>query len=278
MRRTLLALATIALTVAAGALADPAAGATTADLALTQTAAPQPAGVLDLRIVITNQGPSTAKTVRLNEFLAGSGITSVSHTSNRSKASCRAITPLSGFTLGRQCTIGQLAAGAVWDVTYIVKAPTGTPIQSRAGVHSAVTDPDNANNVATVSSWTGPVTDIAVQFISESAPDSAGFVTAGISVQNLGPNMSNNIVLSASEGEWLGTTSGLIAPICPDTAVAAALDACAVGAFPAGEGTTADLKFFGIPTHAPLTVSVYSTSGTFDPVSSDDTTSVPQPA
>ena len=180
------------LLLGAGAAADDAVAQTAgADLVVSQTASPQPGGALALAIVVRNAGPSNATAVAVRQLFNASGITAISHVSNRS-TNCRAVKPPLGYTHARKCQIARLDAGKSWNLTFTVKAPTGTPVSAKANLAASVADLNGANNVASVSSWTGPVADLSVALGATVVDHSSGTVLQPVSVWNGGPNTVPN--------------------------------------------------------------------------------------
>jgi large repetitive protein len=115
-----------------------------ADLAIGMTAAPDPVapgGTLTYTLQVTNNGPSSATTIAVNDTLPA-GISFVS----ASGASCN------GNDVSVQCSTPSLASGNTLMISIVVKAPNaGGTITNKAKVSSATPDPNSGNDVATTS-------------------------------------------------------------------------------------------------------------------------------
>ncbi len=167
--------------------------ATSADLALAETASPSPAAVggnLTYTLTITNNGPNSAPSVTVTDTLP-SGVTFVSATP--SVGSCSGSATVT-------CNLGTLANGGAATVTIIITPTAVGTLVNTASVSSGVPDPNPANNSATLSTTvtTGSVT------VSPSsltfAPQLAGTTSApqAVTVTNNsgGPVTINSISVS----------------------------------------------------------------------------------
>jgi uncharacterized repeat protein (TIGR01451 family) len=127
------------------------AGATSANLAVTKTASPNPAIVstnLTYRIVVTNKGPSPATNAVLTDTLpAGIAFNSVSSTQG---------TPCSGTTTVT-CNLGSIATGASAIVSILVTPQSTAQLSNTASATGTESDPDLSDNSATV------ITDVTTQ-------------------------------------------------------------------------------------------------------------------
>ena len=122
-----------------------------ADLSVTLTVAPDPVEVganLTCTATIANAGPGPATLVAANAETPPA-------------TSLRVVTPSQGTCVpwAASCNLGTIAAGSSVKVTYLVRpsAPIG-PITSTIYVASNTTDPDLANNHATVDTAVMPTT------------------------------------------------------------------------------------------------------------------------
>jgi uncharacterized repeat protein (TIGR01451 family) len=193
MRSTRIGFFAAAACVVVASVPAAARAATSADLSVTQSAAPEPGGALTFTDTVTNHGPSRASSVVLRELVAGTGLTSVKVASSSLPTKCKAYNPPAGYQFARHCNINSLAADASWVVTFTVTGPTGTAVKARAAIPTGTTDPDAANNASVVNSWLGPVARLSIS-VSGPAPLScqAGTQTCLASwpfvVTNNGPN------------------------------------------------------------------------------------------
>ncbi|MEP6718567.1 MAG: SBBP repeat-containing protein [bacterium] len=120
------------------------AGPTSANLALTKTASPNPAIVntnLTYRIVVTNKGPSPATNVVLTDTLpAGITLNSASSTQG---------TPCSGTTT-ITCNFGNIPTGASAIASLLVTPQAIGQINNTASVTANEFDPDTSDNSVTI--------------------------------------------------------------------------------------------------------------------------------
>ena len=142
--------------------------ATQADVSVTKTTAAGPvlAGdTITYTITVANAGPSDAQTVALSDIVpANTTFVSDAQTSGPAFA---LTSPAAGGTGTISGTIGTLAAGASASFTVVVlvspSTPAGTTITNTADVTSATSDPNLANNSATVTTLVadagGPIGD-----------------------------------------------------------------------------------------------------------------------
>ncbi|HUQ34248.1 MAG TPA: PQQ-dependent sugar dehydrogenase, partial [Pyrinomonadaceae bacterium] len=120
-----------------------------ADLSVVQTGSPNPAiagTTLSYRITATNNGPATATNVQLTDTLPAS-VTFASVTTTQ--GSC-------GGTGTINCNLGSLSNGASAVVTINVTPNASGQITNTVSATAAETDPDTANNTATVSTVVDP--------------------------------------------------------------------------------------------------------------------------
>lgn len=121
------------------------AGAATADLAVTETATPNPAMVRDSlswTIAVTNNGTADATGVKVLDTLPTSGFSSIS--ASASQGSCGA--PASGVIT---CNLGSLANGASASVTVNGIPTVAGTLSNQVSVVGDQTDGQQANNTAT---------------------------------------------------------------------------------------------------------------------------------
>jgi uncharacterized repeat protein (TIGR01451 family) len=119
------------------------ASSTSADLALTNTASPNPAATgtaLSYRIVVTNNGPAQATNVNVADTLPA-GVTFGS--ASTTQGTCSGTGPVN-------CSLGTLANGASAIITVTVTPTAQGQINSTASVTGTEADPDSSNNSASV--------------------------------------------------------------------------------------------------------------------------------
>ena len=159
-------------------------GTSQADLGITKTgpASVLPGGSVTYTLTVSNAGPSDAPDVTVSDPTPG-GLTFVSNTGD-----CTTPFP---------CTLAALPVGATRTITATFDVPSGytspAPIVNTATVSSPATDPDSANNSATLS--TALVRDADVE-VTKSAPANvlAGeTIDVTVSVLNHGPNGATGV-------------------------------------------------------------------------------------
>jgi uncharacterized repeat protein (TIGR01451 family) len=121
-------------------------GVAAADLAVTQTATPDPVLVgspLTYAVTVSNAGPSAATGVTLTDALPA-GVTLVS-----ASPGCTGTGPVT-------CALGSLASGASATVTLVVTPLAAGPLTNTTSVAGAETDPAAANNTVTQATMVNP--------------------------------------------------------------------------------------------------------------------------
>jgi len=124
-----------------------------ADLSITKTDAPDPVKSgqnLTYTIVVTNNGPSAANGVTMNDQMPkNAGFASVATTAG----SCTAKPSKSLVT----CALGSMASGSSATITLVVKSPTRGTITNTASVSAtSPPDPNTSNNTATATTTVTP--------------------------------------------------------------------------------------------------------------------------
>jgi uncharacterized protein (TIGR03437 family) len=138
-----------------------------ADLALTMTDTPDPVGVnqnLTYQLTVRNNGPDRATEIFLLDTLPD-GVTLVS--ASASQGTCAGSASIN-------CQLGALANGASATVTIVVRPPQPGAITNLARVSSYETDPNGANDTASVSTQvTAPNQPTITSITPSSAPRGA---------------------------------------------------------------------------------------------------------
>ncbi len=193
----------------------PSVPVTTADLAVTKSGpALVTAGTnASYTITLTNNGPGPGQSVVLSDLLPA-GATFVSMTAGASNPDSFSFGQSGNSVTESASTVG---AGATDTFTLVVFAPTnladGADFSDTASVTSSSTDPNSANNSASVTGLivnTGPSADLAV---SASAPPSANEgdnITYTVTVTNNGPNGATGVSLAdtlAANLRFVGATT-----------------------------------------------------------------------
>ncbi|HEV3133851.1 MAG TPA: DUF11 domain-containing protein [Acidimicrobiia bacterium] len=168
--------------------------AASADLAVAKSDSPDPvvAGTdLTYTITVTNNGPSSAQNVTVNDTLP-TGTTFGSATP--SQGSCAGTTTVS-------CALGSIANGASPTITLVVhvgpSVADGTVISNTASASSTTADPTPANNSATSTTTVAASADLAVAKSDSPDPVTAGTnLTYTIGVTNNGPSDATSVTVS----------------------------------------------------------------------------------
>lgn len=188
----------------APAIAAQAAMAITssADLVMRKTASGSPTnpaapvvagGDVYYRIVATNQGPSTARSVSIADQLA----TAFVLVSATGPGGVVCPPPVAGSVT---CAIGDLAPDATATVLVRMSVPAtydGGPAPDTATVDSSTPDPSPANNAATYTTTTGVSADLSVTKQASIDPVVAGTtVDYRVTATNAGPSAATAVVLT----------------------------------------------------------------------------------
>jgi uncharacterized repeat protein (TIGR01451 family) len=166
------------------------AGATQADLSLTETAAPNPVSAgqnITYSQAITNAGPTAASTITLAETLPAN--TSFVSLSGPAGWACTAVVPY-------QCTNTILAFPGSANFSFVVQVngsvASGTTISDTASVSSA-SDPNPGNNSASVNVQVADSADLSVTNSGTPVPVIAGNnITYTQVVTNAGPSTATS--------------------------------------------------------------------------------------
>ncbi|AGA29910.1 Calx-beta domain-containing protein [Singulisphaera acidiphila] len=164
-----------------------------ADLQVRVQGPPQPTLVgqpLTYIVTLTNQGPSTATGISLVDVLPD-GVVFVSASDNVGGT----LTIRNGVVTDE---FASLASGGVVVLTIVV-TPTlasGASLTNRASVTSLVSDPDNTNDSASVTTTVDPAADLSVIVATSSAEVGVGRpLTYTITVTNRGPSPAPGVIL-----------------------------------------------------------------------------------
>jgi uncharacterized repeat protein (TIGR01451 family) len=169
---------------------------------VTKTVAPGPdlAGdPLTYTITVANAGPSDAQTVALSDLVpANTTFVSDAQTSGPAFVLTN---PAVGGTGTISGTIATLALGASATFTVVVRiSPStsdGTTISNTADVAAVTTDPNLANNSATVTTLSATQADVSVTKTVAAGPDLTGDpLTYTITVANAGPDDAQSVALT----------------------------------------------------------------------------------
>jgi uncharacterized repeat protein (TIGR01451 family) len=200
---------------------------TAADLAVLKTVSPDPlvpGAAATYTIVVTNNGPSTARAASVTDDVPASfNATLVSTT----VGTCGGLTSVS-------CSLGDLAAGASATVTIngTVDPDTASAITNSASAASSTLDPSPSNNSSAITTPVAPLADIVVTKDILTSPVVAGQpVQFRIRVKNNGPSTASAVQVSdtITSPLVLSSVSSTVGSCTGTTAVTCALGALAPG-------------------------------------------------
>ena len=229
-----------------------------ADLAITKTgpASSTAGSPLVYTITVTNNGPSDAAAVSVADPTpAGTSFVSNS-------GACTTVFP---------CALGTMTAGQTKSITSTFTTPTnftGTSIANTATVSSPTTpDPSAANNSATATTAFGAASaDLAVTKTGPSTAANGTTAAYTISVTNNGPATATNVVLNDPTPAGLAFTSA--------TNPCLTGFPCSLGTLTAGQTVTITASYTVTATSGSVTNSAFVSGTNFDPISSNDSSSV----
>lgn len=220
---------------------------------------------LDWVIQVVNDGPSTALDVDVSDVLpAAFTVDSVVST----PAGCTAL----------PCDLGDLAVGAL--VTIVVSGDidpsTLGPIENRATVTSATTDPNPVDDEAVAVADVGAVANLSIEKVGDLAEFVAGSTASWtITVDNTGPSDALDVVVTdvLPVAGYSGVTATPSQGSCPTAA------SCDLGTIVAGGSATIVVSGTVSPAYADadITNAASVATSTFDPDDTDDTTSATVP-
>lgn len=203
------------------------------DLTLRMTAQPDPVlvgGALTYSIVVTNQGPSTARNVTVTDLLPSSVIFSSASCSQGSWSQAGGLVT---------CYLGTIAAGGQATISVVGNPTTAGAISSTASVTSSEADPNPSDNSATVVTQVIPPTaDLAVGL--QAIPNPVvinGTLTCTVSVTNNGPSDGSGIVVTNALPGGLAVISATVS----QGSITTGGNLWTVGNLPAGSHATATL-------------------------------------
>ncbi|MCS5491194.1 DUF7507 domain-containing protein, partial [Algoriphagus limi] len=167
---------------------------TSADLAITKTGSPNPviAGEnLTYTISVTNNGPSDAQNVEVNDVLPA-------------ELSLISASPSVGTWTEPTWTIGTLASGGSATITIVTNVSSalaqGVTINNTATVSSSTTDPNTGNNTSTSNTTVNTNADLSIQkqFIQASASPGGTnpLIEYSITITNDGPSVATGVTFS----------------------------------------------------------------------------------
>jgi uncharacterized repeat protein (TIGR01451 family) len=187
---------------------------TAADLRITKSVSPSPlvpGGAATYRIVVTNSGPSVARSVNVSDALPAEF---------SSTGASLPVVGCTGTTL-INCDLGDLAPGAsvTVEIPGVIDANAMTDISNTATVSSPTFDPAPSDNSATVTTPVAPRAEIVVTKEVVTTPVVAGQpVTFRVTVRNDGPSTARTVevvdtLLAPLQFSSISTTLGTCAEV-----------------------------------------------------------------
>ncbi|MBN1380917.1 MAG: DUF11 domain-containing protein [Deltaproteobacteria bacterium] len=170
---------------------------TPTDLAVTQTAAPDPvyAGAnLTYTLTVKNRGPAKAESVVLTDVLPAGATFVAAYAYDSDQADCTA----SGVNLS--CTLGSLYTDKSLTVKVVMTAPDAAELTNTARVTCMADDPDLTNNVSTLTTAVAAATDSSDLAVGQVASPSPAVLdeklTYTLTVVNNGPSDAVAVILT----------------------------------------------------------------------------------
>ncbi|OYN96869.1 hypothetical protein CGZ96_11275 [Enemella evansiae] len=243
---------------------------TSADLSLAKTASPTtvaPGNNVTYTLTARNAGPSVATAVNITDVLP-SGMSFVSATAPG--ATC---TESNGTVT---CRADSLAVGGTITITIVAKVGASTPVgqlTNTGRISATTTDPNAANNTASVTVNVAPQADLQVTKTSLTNPVVAGQQARfSIRIVNNGPSDATNVTLT--DPTPAGTTF-LSANTSQGTCTGTGTVSCQIGTIAAGASVTVTLAYTVDPgRQTAITNTATATSDTSDPNQGNNTGSV----
>ncbi len=244
-----------------------------ADISLSLTSSPNPvvAGTsLTYTAVISNAGPSRARTVTLSEVLPAGvnfGATSIS---NGGSGTCAQVV---GAPSNIQCQLNDLDPGqsvTVYTQTAVASSVAqGTTLVMSGAAATSSNDPATANNSTSTNTGVNAVADVAVTYSGPATYKPSTSVIYLNTVNNFGPSDAVSVTLvdtlpAATVGSYVSDNSGGLCTIAGNILT------CNLGTLPAGSSKQISVKFFIKGNNKLVTSSVTVSSPTTDPNSANN--------
>ena len=205
---------------------------TIADISVVKTASPSPAvpgQKLTYEIVVTNNGPSGAQFVTVNDTLPASLQNAVVTTS---QGSCNLVFP------SLACNLGAMAANAQATITIagtLDPAATG-PINNTASgaCGNCTSDPNGGNNTSTVVTQVTPIADLQLTKTATPTVNAGQNITYKVDVYNLGPSTAKTVEVLDTLPPGVTYQAGLSSAACGETAPNSGVIKCTAATLAAG--------------------------------------------
>lgn len=212
---------------------------TSADLSVVKTANPSPAvpgEPITYTVVVTNAGPSVARSVQLSDSDAPTILTGASGTwvNGAASGACDATI---------NCAIGDLPVGtATITITGTVPADQTTTLVNSAVASSVTADPDGSNNTGSAFTPVAPEADVTVTKTIDTAPLVPGQpMQFTITVTNNGPSDAANVLVSDN----IDAAMTGLATTAPDCSISGQLLGCSIPTLAPGAGNAVSVVVTG---------------------------------
>ena len=233
-----------------------------ADLALSKqlvSGSPVVAGSTAVyQLTVTNHGPSVAHGVTINDVLPSGGTLD-----EPASPGCAAGSPV-------VCTVGTLQPGVSADIRIAVIVPPGTPatavLSNSATVTSTTTDPNLANNTASVDTPATREADLQIVKVAPDEPVEAGQPIAyTLTVTNRGPSDATNVQVTDLQPADVTYNGATVSPTGSCQVLTASVS-CAVPVLAAGQVATIDITgTVALNVSGPITNTASVTGAETDP-------------
>ncbi len=235
---------------------------TDADLSITKTASPNPAGVdgtLTYTLAVTNHGPDVAPAAMVTDTLPAS-VVLLSATA--SPGSCTGTTVIT-------CGLGDLPSGASATIVITVRPTAPGTLHNEATTTSGRPDPTPNDNRAAVDTTVEVLTDLAItKTVSPQTAIVGEHVSFTIVATNHGPSAATNVVVS--DPLPAGLTFVSATPDHGSCAAAGSTVTCNLGNLPAGATATITIEATRTTTDAIVNTATL-TGGEKDPDGGNNT-------
>ncbi|MBA3780411.1 MAG: DUF11 domain-containing protein [Nocardioides sp.] len=217
-----------------------------ADVSITKTATPAnplPGGQVTYTLVVTNNGPSVARNVTLDDD-ANDALTGLTATTGTTPNPC---TVSAGNVVA--CALGDLAPGTTETVTVTATVPPGyTGVLANTAMIASPTDVTPGNNSSTAAGATNPDSNVSItKGLSPAAPVPGEDVAFTLVVTNSGPSVARDVTIDDDVADVLtGLTANTGTTPNPCTVVAGNDVECDLGDLPAsGPGASVVVTITG---------------------------------
>ena len=140
-------------------------------------------------ILVTNNGPSAARSVQLTDTHASDGAFSITG-GTTSQGSCTFAAPTTS------CNLGTIQPGETATVEVFITSPDGVDVNDVARVTSATPDPNSANNEARAGLSFSASADLSITKTGPTEVNLGDSFSYTLEVNNAGPSTARNVVVT----------------------------------------------------------------------------------